>query len=870
VATNGNDADAGTKAKPFATLQRARDEIRRRKPGAGATVFVRGGLYWLPQGIVFELQDSGTKECPIVYRAFESEKPVLIGGRAIGRFTAHKGTILKADVGSQGFKGIRFRQLFFDGKRQIPARYPNFDAADPWMGGWTYVDGKPKPAIWGVDGPEDSKRTFPFKRSESRSWAHPQDGWVLISPKHEWDYELRPIASVDTAARTIALAADCSYTIRPTDPYVVMGLFEELDAPGEWYLDPRSETLYFWPPNPLRDQPVYAPTTDRVIQLREVSHVTLLGFTIECAEQSAVDLNGATDCGVFGCTVRNVGSKAGIAIRVHRGANIVIEGCDVYDVGASGISLEGGDAKSRKPGGNRAENNHVFNVGTIHRTIATIGIAAGGCGNRISRNTIHHTAASAAGFSGTDHIIELNHMHHTSLGIADNGVIHPGSLDLLTGHGCVIRHNFMHDPVGVSRDRLAGKWLSPHYTWGVYLDWCPLGMTVEGNIIARCPRAGIHVHDGRHNRIENNIVVDCALSQIELNGWTTATPFWSRKVDGWVEQWRSVADHPAWKNTRSMQDPRTVPLPDGRTMRDNVFVRNVYVYRNSESFLLKYRNLDLAHNLTDYNLVWHYNQPMKTGFVTAKRAFGGELAPNSGFEDDATEAVPAGWRWGNRPAADATALVTDELAHCGTKALRIRLPTAPDASKQSPWERSATIQSVNLPMKPGASYAMKCWLRADRERSQVNVMVDENLAPGYFRAFQEDLVAGPQWREQEFVFQFPQQHKHGERSQGTFYVRIGLREPTGTLWMDDLTIRECEPGDGWSAWQSRGGDQHSVVADPLFVDSAKDDYRLKPESPAFQLGFKPIPVETIGVYQSPHRASWPVSEYESEIKEGRR
>jgi hypothetical protein len=167
---------------------------------------------------------------------------------------------------------------------------------------------------------------------------------------------------------------------------------------------------------------------------------------------------------------------------------------------------------------------------------------------------------------------------------------------------------------------------------------------------------------------------------------------------------------------------------------------------------------------------------------------------------------------------------------------------------------------VNLPLKPGAAYALKCWLRADRERSRVNIMVDENLAPGYDRALQEDFVAGPEWREREFVFQFPGQRPHGESSAGTFYVRIGLREDTGTLWIDDVTIRECEPGDGWTAWQARGADPHSLVADPLFVDPAKDDYRLQPESPAFQLGFKPIPVEKIGVYESPLRASWPVGE----------
>jgi hypothetical protein len=52
-------------------------------------------------------------------------------------------------------------------------------------------------------------------------------------------------------------------------------------------------------------------------------------------------------------------------------------------------------------------------------------------------------------------------------------------------------------------------------------------------------------------------------------------------------------------------------------------------------------------------------------------------------------------------------------------------------------------------------------------------------------------------------------------------------------------------------WQAEGHDEHSIVADPRFVDPAKDDYRLKPESPALKLGFQPIDPSPIGPRQSP-------------------
>lgn len=48
-----------------------------------------------------------------------------------------------------------------------------------------------------------------------------------------------------------------------------------------------------------------------------------------------------------------------------------------------------------------------------------------------------------------------------------------------------------------------------------------------------------------------------------------------------------------------------------------------------------------------------------------------------------------------------------------------------------------------------------------------------------------------------------------------------------------------------------------IQEDPHFVDAANRDFRLKDDSPAFALGFEPIPMEKIGLYESPDRASWP-------------
>jgi hypothetical protein len=48
-------------------------------------------------------------------------------------------------------------------------------------------------------------------------------------------------------------------------------------------------------------------------------------------------------------------------------------------------------------------------------------------------------------------------------------------------------------------------------------------------------------------------------------------------------------------------------------------------------------------------------------------------------------------------------------------------------------------------------------------------------------------------------------------------------------------------------WRARGHDVNSIIADPLFVAPDKHDFRLRPDSPARKLGFRPIDLSAVGV-----------------------
>ncbi|MEO8271719.1 MAG: hypothetical protein ABI557_18495, partial [Aureliella sp.] len=61
---------------------------------------------------------------------------------------------------------------------------------------------------------------------------------------------------------------------------------------------------------------------------------------------------------------------------------------------------------------------------------------------------------------------------------------------------------------------------------------------------------------------------------------------------------------------------------------------------------------------------------------------------------------------------------------------------------------------------------------------------------------------------------------------------------------DEITFAGMDRG----TWQELGHDEHSIIADPMFVDPENNDYHLRPESPALKIGFKPFDYSQAGVY----------------------
>src|SRR5205814_7956384 len=90
---------------PFATLERAREALRRAKAegrlASGGTVWIRGGSYSRERSFELAAADSGAPHAPIVYRAYTNETPRLLGGRIVRGFVPIQDNAARARLATE-------------------------------------------------------------------------------------------------------------------------------------------------------------------------------------------------------------------------------------------------------------------------------------------------------------------------------------------------------------------------------------------------------------------------------------------------------------------------------------------------------------------------------------------------------------------------------------------------------------------------------------------------------------------------------------------------------------------------------------------------------------------------------------------------
>ena len=97
-------------------------------------MILRGGIYYLPEPLVFKAEDSGTASSPVIYQPYQDEQPVLSGGVRLQNLNWRPYTsgIYQTRVPDD----LQTEELFVNGERQILARYPNFNPNAQYFDGF--------------------------------------------------------------------------------------------------------------------------------------------------------------------------------------------------------------------------------------------------------------------------------------------------------------------------------------------------------------------------------------------------------------------------------------------------------------------------------------------------------------------------------------------------------------------------------------------------------------------------------------------------------------------------------------------------------------------------------------------------------------
>jgi tetratricopeptide (TPR) repeat protein len=541
VAPTGSDQNPGTRAKPFATLERARDAIRGLKqgkglPAGGVAVNLRGGVYRRDRTFALTEADSGTEQAPVIYRSCPGEQARLVGGREISGFgpvtdaaslarlpEEARGQVLQCDLKAlgvtdygqlepRGYDRKEFAaalELIFNGRMMQLARWPNkgfISIAD--------VPGTKTVEFRGDQVETDGKLLYVGDRP--RRWAGEKDiilhGYWAV----EFADEYQKVKTIDRERRLIEVNPPYpAYGIRKGRPYYALNLLAELDSPGEWYLDRDSGRLYFWPPSaPARrallgkGPAMVSLLGEPLVTMTRTSGVVLRGLTLEAARGDGIVMREGSGNLVAGCTIRNVGRK-GVIVRGGERDGVI--GCDIYDVGCGGVLLTGGDRKTLTPAGHFAENNHIYRFGRWERTYQAA-IELGGVGCRASHNLIHDGPHHALQVGFNDQVVEYNEVHDVVLEASEMGAYYIwAGLDSFSWRGNVIRYNYFHDLPAFQNYPFA-----PINTGGpaIHIDAMNGGITLFGNVFAHVDGGAVFNGGGRDNVVENNLFVDCHPSVI--------------------------------------------------------------------------------------------------------------------------------------------------------------------------------------------------------------------------------------------------------------------------------------------------------------------------------------------------------------------
>ena len=535
VAADGKNDASGTEKSPFATIEAARDAIRDvNKDGLkGIDVVIKAGTYTIKDPIAFTAQDSGTKNCPVRYIGEDGAH--IVGGVALtgADFTKATGSalqympadvqdkIVQIDMTKYGYTVEQIRERLADrdyrihavtfavnGEYQTIARFPNED----WLiieDRSTMLDQYGNPTmVTDNEGGEFEAVTMQIEFGEDyiervNSWHSLEYARAAGHYNVLWVSDNTKINSFVPGDDLMIVDYCGGYAPEGGGLLYWYNIPEELDIPGEYYID-ENAILYYYPKEGFETAEISLPLSDGFVTLDNTDYITFENLKFEASLGNGI--SGTSDnLTIKDCDICAITGEKAINIT---GYNVLIQGNHIHDLGQGGIQLYSGDLETLTPGNSRIYNNYIHGWGKSKYPYAD-GISADGVEILVDHNIMHDS--NAAGISGEGAYITLEYNHIFDILKTSDDIGATGNSGLVDN---VTRYNYIHN-IGSVGAAAESEILNDIGSAGIYWDGGSSFAEAYGNVIQTIKGHGVIMNGGRGLKTHGNLIIDCSMWYVQ-------------------------------------------------------------------------------------------------------------------------------------------------------------------------------------------------------------------------------------------------------------------------------------------------------------------------------------------------------------------
>lgn len=563
--TQGSLSNIGSSLEPFSKPQDALQAIRKirssKKNIRQVNVWFNSGIYELDKTLL--LNDPVFNN--VTFKVAKGAKVILVGGKKIlpsdvknisvdeSNYFTDKNAVSKIrvidlkksnihDYGEVSITGFRrpytnaSMELFINGQPYYLARFPNDSTiklhdTDIIDNGFIEEDsfylGKIK-----------------YDKEKLKHWKNRGDMIAAGNFRFAWATDQLRINKIDTVTGAITFKDEHMWGFsgdNSWNQYYFFNVLEELDTPGEYYIDRENSKLYFYPYKEIKSTDTILVSTleDALVTMKGVKNVKFDGIQFECGRGIGIYMEETENCTVKNATIKNFGvvgvciGKGSVPSNVYKhpadippyhfpneklserlgswheliyensvfnrdaGKNNEIINCKIENTGKGGISLSGGDRITLQTGNNCVYNCEFTNTGRLDYSYkAPVNID--GVGNKIQHCQFNRCPATAIYVHGNDHLIEYNKIEEACHDVDDQGAIYIGRDP--SEFGNIIRYNYFKN-IGTYG-----------LTMAVYYDDGACGTDLYSNVFYNAGSKTVMVGGGSYNKIHNNIFINNPLA----------------------------------------------------------------------------------------------------------------------------------------------------------------------------------------------------------------------------------------------------------------------------------------------------------------------------------------------------------------------